>query len=99
LYISRLLKSWDPAELSWDEPAHRWTVVAQVLLRGDAQARRWLDARLSRDEIRAMIIASGGAGLSAEVLPRLRQLFAIDETAMPDPWPHVDEAWNEADCN
>ena len=40
--VQRLLKSYDPAALRWNEPAGRYVIVREVLVRGDRAAKNWL---------------------------------------------------------
>lgn len=81
--VRRLLKSYDLAELRWDEPMVRHTVIVEVLTRGDENAERWLWATLTRDEVRALLRDFGGAGTDNEGRVVLRQKAGLSEEELP----------------
>ncbi len=83
---------YDPERLSWERSRH--TIVLRLLEKGGLQAVRWLQERLSDDEIREFIIRRRGRGMSP---PRLRfWSLLVDiprsevdqwiEAARRDPW-------------
>jgi hypothetical protein len=83
VFVSRLLKSYDLHALHWTEYADRYAIVREVLDRGSAEARQWLDARLTFDEIRALLTDFRGAGFDEPARARLRQEYNLTLNEIP----------------
>jgi hypothetical protein len=81
--VARLLRTYEVARLRWDEPSDRWAIVAEVLVRGDAEARQWLATRLDREGVRELVRQFRGAGLAEPERARLRAELGLDENDLP----------------
>ncbi len=83
LAVRRLLKSYDPAALRWENRSDRYAIVREILVRGDSVARRWLSRRLSRDEVRKLVRANRGAGCAEPDRQLLRRKLELTTTDIP----------------
>jgi hypothetical protein len=83
LAVRRLLKSYDPAALRWKNRNDRYAIVREILVRGDAVARRWLGGRLSRDYLRKLVRAYRGAGCAEPDRQVLRRKLALTARDIP----------------
>lgn len=83
LAVRRLLKSYDPAALRWENRNDRHAIVREIVLRGDPVARRWLGRRLSRDEVRKLVRAYRGAGCAEPDRQLLRRKLALTTADIP----------------
>jgi hypothetical protein len=91
--VRRLLKTYDPAALSWAESAARYTVVREILVRGDAEARKWLGHVLTPRQVRALVKAFAGTGCSEPERERLRQELRLGERDIPKR-PYLAALWD-----
>jgi hypothetical protein len=57
--------------------------VREILVRGDAVAKRWLRGRLSRDEVRKLVRAYRGAGCAEPDREVLRRKLALTASDIP----------------
>jgi hypothetical protein len=92
--VARLLKTYDVSRLRWDDPADRWAIISEVLVRGDGEARGWLAGRLSIEEVRELARRFQGAGLAEPERARLRAELSLDETDIPRR-PFVGMGWGD----
>jgi hypothetical protein len=83
--VRRLLGSYDPALLRWARVDHRYVIVREILLRGDARAVRWLRGMLSARKIRELIRAYGGAGCNHRERQKLRAALCLTVADIPPP--------------
>jgi hypothetical protein len=81
--VRQLLKSYDPAQLRWHEPADRWEIVAAILTRGGADAREWLAGQMTREELRELATNFRGAGLDEPDRARVRAELSLTEVEIP----------------
>jgi hypothetical protein len=81
--VRRLLKTYDPAALRWADPDDRHVIVREIVLRGDAVAKRWLRRKLSRTEVRSLIRAYAGAGCNEPARAVLRKKLNLTVKEMP----------------
>jgi hypothetical protein len=81
--VRRLLKSYDPAALRWAKRDHRYTVVREILLRGDESAKRWLGTILSAGRVRDLVRAYRGAGSNEPDRARLRNQLGLSGDDIP----------------
>jgi len=81
--VRRLLKSYEPEALKWAEPDHRYVIVREILLRGDAEAGRWLRTVLGRNQVRALVRRYEGAGVSEPDRARLRKELDLTTADIP----------------
>jgi hypothetical protein len=81
--VAALLKSYDVEWLSWDERAHRYAVAREVLDRGGEVARAWLEARLTKIELRALVAEFHGAGMNEPLRARVRAELGLTEVELP----------------
>jgi len=59
MVVQRPLKTYDPKALRWANRDDRHAIVREILVRGDAVARRWLRPKLPRGETRELIVEWG----------------------------------------
>jgi hypothetical protein len=78
-----LLKSYEPANLNWSDADHRYTVVREILLRGDEEARVWLRHVLGRNQVRALVRRYRGAGASEPDREKLRNELGLTTDDIP----------------
>jgi hypothetical protein len=81
--VLQLVKSYDVAALRWERIDDRYAIVREVLDRGSSEARRWLDARLSSDEVRELLREFRGAGFDEPARARLRTEFGLTTEDIP----------------
>jgi hypothetical protein len=81
--VQRLLKTYDPRALRWVDRDARHVIVREILLRGDALARRWLRRKLSPREIRDLVRAYHGAGCSEPERKVLREKLGLTTNDIP----------------
>lgn len=81
--VRRLLKSYEPSDLDWSEPDHRYVIVREILLRGDEDAARWLRMVLNRNQVRALVRRYGGAGANEPDRERLRRELGLSVEEIP----------------
>ena len=81
--VRQLLKTYDAAQLRWENPTHRWAIVAAILTRGSAHARQWLASRLSQHEVRVLARDFRGAGLNEPDRAKLRAELSLSEAEVP----------------
>jgi hypothetical protein len=81
--VRQLMKTYDPGQLRWDVPSDRWAIVSAVLIRGGADARSWLDGRLTSDQLRELVRQFKGAGLNEPQRAKLRAELGLTEADIP----------------
>lgn len=81
--VQRLLKSYDPADLRWAEADDRYAVVREILVKGDAAAKRWLGRRLKREQVRALVRSYRGAGCNEPERQKLRNKLGLTSEDLP----------------
>jgi hypothetical protein len=81
--VAQLVKSYDISTLQWDRADDRYVVVREILDRGGAEPRRWLEGQLSRAEIRDLLREFRGAGFDEPARARLRAEFDLTEDDIP----------------
>jgi hypothetical protein len=81
--VRRLLKTYDPKALRWSNRDDRYAIVREVLVRGDAVARRWLRRKLSENEARELILEYGGAGSNEPDRHILRERLGLSVNDLP----------------
>ena len=94
LSVRQLLKSYDPAQLRWQDPSDRWAIVAAILTRGGAAAREWLAGQMTREELRMLATDFHGAGLAEPDRARARAELSLSESEIP-PRPFIGFRWRE----
>ena len=92
--VRRLLKTYDPSQLRWNDATDRWAIVSAILVRGSEEARDWLRARLSSEELRELARQFHGAGLNEPDRARLRAELDLDEEEIP-PRPFLGFDWGD----
>lgn len=90
--VRRLLKTYDPADLRWDDAAARYTVVREILVRGDRAAHRWLDRILTRAEVRKLVSRFRGMGCTEPERARLRDRLGLTTRDLPER-PYLKALW------
>jgi hypothetical protein len=93
LAVQRLLKTDDPRSLRWANRDDRHAIVREILVRGDASAKRWLSRKLSRNEIRELIAEYRGAGSSEPDRQILRKKLGLTTSELPIR-PHLGFQWH-----
>jgi hypothetical protein len=81
--VRMLLKTYDPKALSWANRDDRHTIVREILVRGDAVAKRWLRRKLSRSDVRELIAEYRGAGSNEPDRQILRERLALTTEEIP----------------
>lgn len=81
--VQRLLKTYDPSSLRWANRDHRHIIVREILVRGDASAKRWLRRKLARAEVRELIREYRGAGSSEPDRQILRRSLSLTTQDLP----------------
>jgi hypothetical protein len=81
--VRRLLKTYDPALLKWSVANDRYAVVREILVRGDEDARRWLERVLTRKQIRELVRDCAGVGCSELERARLRRALRLTVRDIP----------------
>jgi len=81
--VAQLVKSYDTASLQWDRIDDRYAVVREILDRGAIEARAWLEAQLSWEELRALLREFRGAGFDEPGRARLRSEFDLTVDEIP----------------
>lgn len=81
--MRQLLKTYDPVKLRWQDPAHRWAIVAVILTRGSAAAREWLAGQMTLEELRKLATDLHGAGLNEPDRARVRTELSLSEAEIP----------------
>lgn len=90
--VRRLLKTYEPAALRWDDAADRYTVVREILVRGDRDAQRWLKLILPEPQVRALVKRFAGTGCSEPERERLRALLGLSLRDIPKR-PYLKSLW------
>ncbi len=92
--VRRLLKTYNPADLRWTNADDRYTIVCEILIRGDREARQWLDEMLDLDQVRQLLKEYRGTGCTEPDRKRLRTAFNLSTDDIPvRPWPHLGMGW------
>jgi hypothetical protein len=81
--VRRLLKSYDPAALRWSSSDDRYAIVRGILLKGDIEARAWLQGVLRPAQVRQLVRAYRGAGCSEPEREKLRAELRLAPTDIP----------------
>jgi hypothetical protein len=81
--VAQLLKTYEPSQLRWENPADRWAIVSAVLVRGGVDAREWLGRRLSRAELQQLARQFRGAGLNEPDRAKVRADLGLSEEDIP----------------
>ncbi|HVZ88928.1 MAG TPA: hypothetical protein VHG72_18310 [Polyangia bacterium] len=81
--VRLLLKPYDPKALRWAIRDDRHTIVREILVRGDALAKRWLRRKLSRSEVRQLIAEYRGAGSNEPDRQILRARLGLSVIDLP----------------
>ena len=81
--VQRLLKDYDPSELRWAKLDHRYLIVREILMRGDARAVKWLRTLLSPREVRELVQRYAGAGCSEPERQKLRRALGLTINDIP----------------
>jgi hypothetical protein len=81
--VRRLLKSYEPAELRWAEPDHRYAIVRAVLVYGDASARAWLRTVIRFADMRELARRYRGAVSSEPERVVLRRVLRLTRGDIP----------------
>jgi len=81
--VRRLLKSYDVATLSWNNPDDRYAIVREVLTRGDDVAHEWLFETLTMGEVRALVLQYGAAGVAEPGRAMMRQRLGLSVESLP----------------
>jgi hypothetical protein len=92
--VRQLLKTYNPAQLRWQEASHRWVIVAAIVTRGSEEAQEWLARRLSMGELRKLARRFKGAGLNEPDRARIRAKLGLDKTAIPSR-PYLGFTWGD----
>jgi hypothetical protein len=82
-YVRRVLRRYDPKNLSWAKPDHRYVIVREILLSGDARAVQWLRTQLSPRDIRDVVQSYRGAGCSDPERQQLRRALRLTMEDVP----------------
>jgi hypothetical protein len=82
--VRRLLKSYDVTALKWAEPDHRYAIVRAILVKGDAQATRWLRKALRPTEVRELVQRYHGAGCNEPERQKLRKQLRLTVNDIPE---------------
>jgi hypothetical protein len=90
--VQRLMKTYDPGSLRWANRNDRYAIVREILVRGDASARRWLRRKISQNEIRELIIEYRGAGSNEPDRQILRKKLSLTTDDIPVR-PHLGFQW------
>jgi hypothetical protein len=81
--VRKLLKSYDPNALDWENTGHRYEVVVAVLTRGNDEAKAWLLSVLPRREVRELVRQYHGAGCAEPDRALLRRLLRLSRADIP----------------
>jgi hypothetical protein len=81
--VRRLLKTYDPAELRWAETDDRYAIVREILVRGDAGAKRWLKRVLAPNDLRELVRSYRGAGCNEPERVKLRNDLGLSVEDIP----------------
>jgi hypothetical protein len=81
--VARLLKPYDVSRLRWDHPSDRWAIASEILVRGSAEARAWLDRLLSLRQLRQLARRFRGAGLNEPGRAKIRVELSLSEDDIP----------------
>jgi hypothetical protein len=82
--VRRLLKSYDVTALKWAESDHRYAIVRAILVKGDAQAARWLRKALRPTEVRELVQRYRGAGCNEPERQKLRKQLRLTVNDIPE---------------
>ena len=82
-YVRRVLRRYDPSNLSWANPDHRYVVVREIFLSGDARAVQWLRGQLAPRDIRDLVQSYRGAGCSDRDRQQLRRALRLTMEDIP----------------
>ena len=92
--VRSLLKTYNPADLRWINPDDRYAIVCEILIRGNSEARQWLDQMLDLDQVRQLVKEYRGTGCTEPDRVRLRTEFNLSADDIPvRPWPHLGMGW------
>jgi hypothetical protein len=80
--------------LKWGVANDRYAVVREILVRGDDDARRWLEQVLARKQLRELVRDFAGAGCSELERARLRKALRLTVQDIPKRL-HKAELWAE----
>lgn len=81
--VRRLLKRYGPGRLRWANEDHRYVVVREIFLRGDARALHWLRSVLSARTTRELVRSYRGAGCDERGRQRLREVLHLTTDDIP----------------
>jgi hypothetical protein len=81
--VRRLLKTYDPEQLRWTVADDRYAIVREILVRGDARARRWLNRMLEPSELRELVRGYRGAGCNEPERVKLRKSLGLSVKDIP----------------
>lgn len=94
--VRRLLKSYDLGALAWANPDHQYAIVRAILVRGDAQAARWLRGVLPETKVRELVRHYRGAGCNEPERRRLRKELRLTLNDIPSR-PYLGFQWPSRD--
>lgn len=83
LSVRRLLGAVGLMALHWNDPAHRYLVAKEVLVRGTSAAKRWLASMMTRPALRRLVAAQRGAECSEPERARLRAALGLTTVEIP----------------
>ena len=94
--VRRLLRGYDLDRLKWRNLDHRYLIVREILLRGDARAIRWLRGALAARQIRDLVRWRGAAGCSEVERQKLRRVLRLD---FQDRLVGAESGWAQSDSS
>ena len=92
--VRRLLKTYDPEKLRWTVADDRYAIVREILVRGDARARRWLNRMLNPSEVRELVRGYSGAGCNEPERVKLRNDLGLSVKDIPVR-PYIGLQWHD----
>jgi hypothetical protein len=81
--VQRLLKSYELAELHWEEKNDRHAMIVAILTRGDTEAKRWLWSVSTRKEVRELVREYRGGTCAEPDRVRLRNQLRLTTNDIP----------------
>lgn len=81
--VKRALRNCKPAELVWADPAHRYMIAWQVMVRGAPAAVKWLRNLLRPKDIRELVARHRGVGCTEPEREKLRKRLRLTPSEIP----------------
>jgi len=81
--VRRLLRRYELRSLRWRNLDHRYVIVREILLHGDARAVGWLREALPAHRIRDLVRSRAAAGCTEPERQRLRRILRVTVHDIP----------------